>query len=201
MHLVNSFQSKYNPTDSYTRFYFTKEYLKFKGKEFHCSKTKMRELGLKLGYNTENSSFLTKIKTRIDQFESCVGQIPYKYLDVIGVQERELNLCQELDFELFEKEKSKPRFPLRGFFRHAPCIYRSVSFPENSAEEQAIQYLVKDDLWKLYSSITYPELLIIIIPAGKKEPSYHWLEPAFEECKLWLDFGMVGYQNGVVRVG
>ncbi len=200
MDLVNSFQLKYNPADSYTRFYYTKEYLKFKAKEFQSSKSKLRELGLKLGYNTENSSFLTKIKTKIDQFESCVGQIPYKYLDAIGVQRRELDLCQELDFELFEKEKSKPRFPSRGFFRYAPCIYKTLSFLENTSEEEAIQCLVKDDLWMLYSSITYPELLIIIMTAGVKEPSYHWLEPKYEECKLWLDFGMVGYRNGVVRV-
>ncbi|TGL13092.1 hypothetical protein EHQ42_14890 [Leptospira levettii] len=100
-----------------------------------------------------------------------------------------------------KKKNRSHDFHREDFFKHAPCIYRSVSFPENSTEEQAIKYLVKDDLWKLYSSITYPELLIIIIPTGKKEPSYHWLEPTFEECKLWLDFGMFGYQNGVVRVG
>ncbi|EOQ90731.1 hypothetical protein LEP1GSC202_0432 [Leptospira yanagawae serovar Saopaulo str. Sao Paulo = ATCC 700523] len=201
MNIFNTFLSKCNQTDNYTRFYHTKEYLRFKGRETLINKAKLTELGQTLGYNTDSSSFLAKIHKRIHGFESCTGRIPFKYLEAIDVKLEELKLCQELDFELFEIEKSEPRFPKKGFHRLAPAIFRMSEFQENTSEEDAIQYMIQGDLWMLYASITYPELLIIILSSGKKEPSYHWLTPEFTVAKQWLDFGTLGYANGITRIG
>ncbi|TGM66439.1 hypothetical protein EHQ96_13380 [Leptospira levettii] len=154
MEILNSFLSKSYPDAAYTRFYHTKAYFKFKRIESINSKIKLQELGKILGYNTESSSFSAKIQKRIQNFENCTGQIPFEYLEAIGVKRAELNLCQELDMELFEIEKGKPRFPKKGFHRLAPAIFRTVEFPEHTSEVDAIQYLIKGDLWMLYASIT-----------------------------------------------
>ncbi len=201
MIILDTFLSKSNSNETYSRFQHTKEYLKFKRNESITTKKNLMELGQILGYNIKSSSFFAKIQKRIQNFESCTGQIPFEYLEAIGVKRDELNLCQELDRELFEIEKGKRRFPKKGFHRLAPAIFRTVEFPENTSELDAILYLIKGDLWMLYASITYPELLIIIISAGKKVPSYHWLRPEYTECKRWLDFGSLGYGNGVARIG
>ena len=193
MTIVDTFLTKSNPNETYSRFQHTKEYLKFRRNESINTKNKLMELGQILGYNIKSSSFFAKIQKRIQNFESCTGQIPFEYLEAIGVKREALNLCQEIDMELFEIEK--------GFHRLAPAIFRTTDFPENTSEADAIQYLIQGDLWKLYASITYPELLIIIISAGEKEPSYHWLTSEYKECKRWLDFGSLGYGNGVDRIG
>jgi len=132
MTIIDTFLSKSNPIEKYSRFQHTKEYLKFKRKESINTKNKLMELGRILGYKIKSSSFSAKIQKRFQNFESCRGLIPFEYLDAIGVKREELNLCRELDMEIFEIEKTKPRFPNRGFHTLAPAIFRVTEFLEHT---------------------------------------------------------------------
>jgi hypothetical protein len=201
MNLLDTFIEKVNPPGEYTRFYYTKKYLQFRTKDFYESNENLIEFGKRIGYNTCNSTFFFKIRKRIEKMVHCRGLIPFTYLQFIGVKMEELDTCQELDWRSFEIEKDKPRFPNQAMQRLAPAIYRTVHIPHGNSEDEAIDYLNRDDLYLLCATIIYPELLIVSLPPGEKYPIYEWLKPEYRKTKLGLDFGKLYPRIGQTRIG
>lgn len=179
---LSSFLKKDNEIPHYERFYHAKRYVRSRS-DLHKSKEKHKRIGEAMGYNVAKGSFHNKLERRRGNYDSLNGDVPFAYLDAIGVDMRELETCVEVDRELFDREKNKPRFPKHAAVRYGPCVYGRFEFPDGTPEEQALRMLRESDIAMCRWAVIYPELLVIY-NAGGGEPGFSFIEPRYE---LWKD--------------
>jgi hypothetical protein len=197
---METFLNKDNATVGYERFYYSKRYLRFKSDQ-HRSREDYNRIGRALGYNIEKSNFLEKLRRRRERLDAMEGDIPYEYLDQIGVDRRELETCIEADVALFEEEKSKPRFPTKAIIRYAAAFYGTFRFPEGTPEEQAIRMLLESNVARCSKMIAYPELLLIFVGRESVDESkYSWLPPEVDYRRSWIAIKKLPRGLGVTRI-
>jgi len=202
---ASTLESKDNETVAYERFYYSKRYVASLSARFR-TKDEIRELGARLGYNAEKGNFLDKFTRRRGEWDAFERDIPYAYLEAIGVVWEELDACAEADYELFEREMAKPRYPRKAVVRYIPAVYGTYRFPEGTSEREAIEMLERSDYARFRRAIVYPELLVIWLEAHRdgpptKDPVYDWFEPVFEKKKDRLSFRPPARGIGQTRIG
>ncbi len=179
---LSSFLEKDNEIPHYERFYHAKRYVQSRS-NLHRSKDAHNGIGRAMGYNVAKGSFHNKLARRRVVYDTLNGDVPFAYLDAIGVDMRELETCAEVDRALFEQEKIKPRYPKHAAVRCGPCVYGRFEFPDGTPEVRALRMLRESDVPMCRWAVIYPELLVIY-NAGDGEPGYRFIEPRFE---VWKD--------------
>ncbi len=202
---LSTFESKDNETIEYERFYYAKRYVASLGARFRTNDG-LRKLGRALGYNVEKGSFIDKLTRRRAEWDGFERDIPYAYLEAIGVAWEELNACLEADYELFEREITKPRAPSKAVIRYMPAVYGTYRFPEGTSEREAVEVLERSDYARFHRAIVYPELLVIRLKAQRDgepvaEPSYDYFEPVVEKKKDRLHVRPPARNTGRTRIG
>lgn len=199
--IVASFrQDKATTVERYTAFAVTRAYLAEKSEAF-AGREATRRLGAILGYNPDKGSFLDKFERHVNEFNNLARAVPYAYLDAIGADRSELEVCLEADLARYYEECEKPRFPTTAAIRYIPTIYGSVRFPLGTTEEEAIRILQNEEHARFMRFIVYDELLSIRIPKGAdSRPEYSWFRPRWAWKRSWLEAYPRPGRFGVTRI-
>jgi len=138
MRPIPFFSGEVNKIESYEKFYYTKSYIKKKKDEYSQGKGNdwVTELAEQIGYRK-----IQKFKKHMEEWNRMERKIPYKYLEIIGVERKALDFTLELDCEEFEKAKKGPFIPKKAMLRLHPAFYRTMEFPEGTDLEEAIEQL------------------------------------------------------------
>lgn len=197
---IETFLNKDNRTPGYERFYYSKRYMQFKSEQFRTPEDYKR-IGLALEYNIEKSNFLQKLRRRRKRLDAMDYDIPYEYLDEIGANRDELETCIEADMELFQQERSKPRYPEKAIVRYVAAFFGAFRFPEGTTEEAAIQMLLEGDVARFSKIISYTQLLMILLsPGADATPSYVWYPPEVENRHNRIHIDKLPEGLGVTRL-
>ena len=194
-------ENKATSIERYQAFAVTRAYLVEKSAP-HAGREATRRLGEALGYNTNKGGFLEKFERHRNEYNTLLRPVPFAYLDAIGADRDEIEVCLEADLERYHEEVEKPRFPTSGAIRYMPTIYGSVRFPLGTTEAEAIRIIQDAQYERFMRFIVYLGLLSIRIPEGvEAEPEYSWFPPQWTWKKRRLEVKPVPGAFGVARVG
>ena len=199
--IVASFrEDKATSVERYSAFAVTRAYLAEKSAAF-AGREATRRLGATLGYNPDKGGFLYKFERHRNEFNSLARAVPYTYLDAIGADRRELEVCLEADLARYHEECEKPRFPTTAAIRYMPTIYGSVRFSFGTTEDEALRILQDEEHARFMRFIVYDELLSIRIPKGVDSgPEYSWFPPRWAWKRSWLEAYPRPGRFGVTRI-
>ncbi|RKX73111.1 MAG: hypothetical protein DRP87_19465 [Spirochaetes bacterium] len=157
---------KINEIGEYERFFHTKRYIE----SINPVKKSRFKMMATLGYSN-----MKKFITLKKEWDQLRRNIPLSYFDYIGLNREVLEFTLELDWEEYEQALQIPRYPHSAIVRIMSAVYKNITIPTGSHENEAIAYLFDFMKEKRFRCcINYPQLLSIFLePNGDIKKVYY----------------------------
>ncbi|MBN2618043.1 MAG: hypothetical protein JXR64_06990 [Spirochaetales bacterium] len=175
MNFIESFIKKESPI-TYSKYFYTSSYLKHMYSKVLLDLNGEEGIAAALGYNFNNPQKRFQFRKTVQKMNNLDADIPLLYLELIKADKEIIKMCLEEDLLAYKRELTNPRFPKFSSFRYMACVYGSLTFPDGTTENQAIDLCIEHLNIKPFTHIiNYQNFLWIFI--SKDGVSRVYFEP------------------------